>query len=93
MLQRVRSRLRSKLFEPVIALVFFLLLVSPSSLHAQKSEEFDNYKLRFDGLWFYSNPTGSITGKGETVPVDFQRDLGFSFLFHILGKTRLEIHP
>jgi hypothetical protein len=48
------------------------------AVRASGQEEFDQYKLRLVGYWFYSNPTGTIQGHADTVPVDFQRDLGFS---------------
>lgn len=55
-----------------------VILVLPACLQAQKSEDFDQYKLRLDTYWFYSNPSGSIQGSSDAVPVDFQKDLGFS---------------
>jgi hypothetical protein len=55
-----------------------LLLLSPAILHAQQSEEFDKYKIRFDAFWFYSQPTGTVQGHADSVPVDFHRDLGFN---------------
>jgi len=53
-------------------------LSSVFAVRASAQEEFDQYKLRLVGYWFYSNPTGTIQGHADTVPVDFQRDLGFS---------------
>ena len=47
-------------------------------LRAQKHEDFDQYRLRLSGGWFYSTPSGTIQGEGDTVPVDFQKDLGFN---------------
>jgi hypothetical protein len=64
---------------PLLAFVTFItLLALPVAARAQASEEFDNYKVRLDTFWFYSYPTGTILGEGDTVPVDFQRDLGFN---------------
>jgi hypothetical protein len=56
----------------------FLLLVVPVALRAQESEEFDQYKLRIGGFWFYSQPTGTIQGHPDQYPVNFQEDLGLS---------------
>jgi len=53
-------------------------LSSVFAVRASAQEEFDQYKLRLVGYWFCSNPTGTIQGHADTVPVDFQRDLGFS---------------
>ena len=58
--------------------LMLLLLLSPAILHAQQSEEFDKYKIRFDAFWFYSQPTGTVQGHADSVPVDFHRDLGFN---------------
>ncbi|MGB7727686.1 MAG: hypothetical protein WBL50_06615 [Candidatus Acidiferrum sp.] len=55
-----------------------LFLVVPVALRAQESEEFDQYKLRIGGFWFYSQPTGTIQGHADQYPVNFQKDLGFS---------------
>ncbi len=55
-----------------------LLLAVPAALRAQESDEFDQYKLRIGGFWFYSQPTGTIQGHADQYPVNFQRDLGFS---------------
>ena len=60
-------------------IAFLLLLGLPITLRAQQQhEDFDNYKLRLSASWVYSNPSGYIQGVSDTVPVDFQRDLGFS---------------
>lgn len=55
-----------------------LLMVLPAALRAQESEEFDQYKLRIGGFWFYSQPTGTVQGHVDQYPVNFQTDLGFS---------------
>lgn len=54
------------------------LAVFPANVRAQQSDELDQYKLRFDTFWFYSNPSGSIQGSTDQVPVDFEKDLGFN---------------
>jgi len=73
-----REHLMSKSARSFVLLAFLLLLALPVALRAQESEEFDRYKIKFDLYWFYSTPTGTVQGHGETVPVDFHRDLGFS---------------
>ena len=87
MSRNVGNYLVFKLLAPAMLLAVLSLLAFPASLRAQKSEEFDNYKLRIDTLWFYSNPSGSITGKGETVPIDFHKDLGFNSYSTFTGKV------
>lgn len=56
------------------------VLASVSTMFAVRAsgqEEFDNYKLRLGGFWFYSSPTGTIQGHADSAPVNFQTDLGF----------------
>lgn len=72
------SRLLSKSLRIAIPVVILLLTGLPSALRAQKHEDFDQYKLRLDGEWFYSTPSGTIQGQGDQVPIDFQKDLGFN---------------
>jgi hypothetical protein len=70
------------LFSRVLSGMFFLglilLLAFPAVLRAQQHEDFDQYKLQITGSWFYSNPSGTLQGQSDTVPVDFQKDLGFN---------------
>jgi hypothetical protein len=60
-----------------ISIACLVFLVLPTTIHAQQ-EDFDQYKLRLDTYWFYSNPGGSVQGNSDEVPVDFQKDLGFN---------------
>jgi hypothetical protein len=72
------SRSLSNSLRRAIPAVLFLLLGFAPAIHAQKHEDFDQYRLKLDGIWFYSTPSGTIQGQGDTVPVDFQKDLGFN---------------
>jgi hypothetical protein len=54
---------------------------------ASGQEEFDQYKIRFDAGWFYSNPSGTVRAQGDTVPVDLVRDLNFSSYSTFAGKV------
>lgn len=68
-------------FQPVIvlaAVAMCLALLYPSILRSQTRDEFDEYKIRLQGAWFYSYPSGSVKGSADQVPVDFQKDLGFN---------------
>ena len=69
------------------ALVILIFIVAVPALRAQQSDEFDDYKLRLDTFWFYSNPTGTIQGSSDTVPVDIQKDLGFNSYSTFSGKV------
>ena len=64
--------------------LFFAL----TSLQAQQSEEFDQYKVRIDTFWFHSNPSGTIHGSGGTdIPINFHSDLGFDTYPTFAGKV------
>ena len=52
-----RAALPVSKFHCLLMLLALLgLLALPSGARAQSSEEHDNYKLKIDGFWFYSNP-------------------------------------
>ena len=68
-----------------LLLVFFLsCIVVP--LHGQETEEFDSYKIRVSGFWFYSNPSGDIQGSTERGTIDLNKDLGFNSYSTFSGK-------
>jgi hypothetical protein len=70
-----------------ITLVILALTAAVPTLKAQQAEEFDDYKIRFNADWFYSNPTGSIKAQSDTVPVDLHGDLNFSSYSTFAGKA------
>jgi len=78
MSSEARNRPLLKSFRTATFVFSFLLLALPVRLRAQQSSDFDEYKLRLDTYWFYSNPGGSVQGSSDEVPVDFQKDLGFN---------------
>lgn len=68
-----------------LLLAFFLsCIVVP--LHGQETEEFDSYKIRVSGFWFYSNPSGDIQGSTERGTIDLNKDLGFNSYSTFSGK-------
>lgn len=67
-------------------LVLVLGLAVIPAVSAQGSEEFDSYKLRLQGFWVYSSPSGSFQGSSDTVPVDLQKDLSFGSYSTAFGK-------
>ena len=85
----VRQRRESRAILKLIPLVLFLLtfLLSPAAARAQKSDEFDEYKIRFDAGWFYSYPSGTIRAQGDTYPVDLTKDLNFNNYSTFSGKV------
>jgi hypothetical protein len=62
------------------AMTVFTILIAVPRLHAadNDNEDFDSYKIRIDGFWFYSNPSGNIQGSSENGTIDLQKDLGFN---------------
>jgi hypothetical protein len=68
-------------------ILFLLLLGIAPRLMAQQSEEFDQYKIRLQTYWFYSQPTGTVQGHADQVPVDFQSDLHFNTYSTFSGKV------
>ena len=79
------TRCPSKSLRRTISAALFLLFLCLPAVHAQKHEDFDQYRLRLQGGWFYSTPSGTIQGQGDTVPVDFQKDLGFNSYSTFIG--------
>jgi hypothetical protein len=67
-------------------LIPILLLTCALGLRAQDNEEFDSYKVRIEGFWFYSNPTGDIQGSRENGTIDLSKDLGFNSYSTFSGK-------
>jgi len=60
-------------------LAIFTVIVAVPLLHAgDDSDAYDVYKLRVDGFWFYSNPSGNFQGSGSTDQIDINHDLGFN---------------
>ncbi|HME31355.1 MAG TPA: hypothetical protein VKG65_01250 [Terriglobales bacterium] len=64
-----------------------LIAAAAPALHAADDpNDFDSYKVRIYGFWFYSNPTGTIQGSTETGRIDLQKDLGFNNYSTFAGK-------
>ncbi|MGB9421897.1 MAG: hypothetical protein WBQ61_12775 [Candidatus Acidiferrum sp.] len=75
-----RSCIRGSLALATLVFVLFVPILKG------QSEDFDQYKIRLDGAWFYSKPTGSIRAEADTVPIDFTTDLNFSNYSTFAGK-------
>jgi hypothetical protein len=63
-----------------LALALLSLVTAVPQAHAgdQDKEDWDAYKLRFDLFWFYSQPSGSFTSKGNLGFFDLQKDVNFN---------------
>lgn len=62
------------------------LLFGPKLL-AQSTEEFDSYKLRLEGYWVYSYPTGTFQGAADSGSIDLTKDLHFGSYSTFAGKV------
>jgi len=62
-------------------------MVAVPTLFAQNSEEFDSYKLRLEGFWVYSTPTGSFQGSSDVKAIDLTADLHFGSYSTFVGKV------
>jgi hypothetical protein len=73
----------------IIALALLVLFAAPAYAgdKDKDKEDWDAYKLRFDLFWFYSEPSGSFTSKGNTGFFDLQADIGFNSYSTFTGKV------
>lgn len=63
----------------VAAFAILAFMAASIPLHAaDNDDEFDSYKLRIDGFWFYSNPSGDFQASGPSTPIDLNADLHFN---------------
>jgi hypothetical protein len=60
-----------------LSLIVFLIIAGPF-LHGAEGEDLDAHTLRFDGFWFYSQPSGSFHGTGSQGRLDLQKDIDLS---------------
>ena len=61
--------------------LLLILLLSAStvpSLRAQSDTDFDEYKVRISGFWFYSNPSGTIEDATTGDIINLHKDIGFN---------------
>ena len=72
----IRNRLRTALS----GMVLFAGVTTAAFSQVADKEDFDNYHLRIDTAWYYSDPSGSIHGTANTDngSIDLQKDLGFT---------------
>jgi hypothetical protein len=68
-------------------LVLLALLGLSPSLRAGGDEEWDSYKVKISGFWFYSSPSGNVQGSSNNGVVDLQTDLSFNNYSTFSGKV------
>jgi hypothetical protein len=73
-----------KLLMVILCLLF--LAVAVPELQAQSTNEFDSYKVRLEGYWIYSNPSGSVQGSADSGAIDLKGTLGFKSYSTFSGK-------
>lgn len=74
----MHARLRLRNTGLLAVLAVFTVLAAAPLLHAgDDSDDYDSYKLRVDGFWFYSTPSGNFQGSGSTDQIDINKDLSF----------------
>jgi hypothetical protein len=74
--------------------VLILLAAAPTARAATgDDDEYDSYKIRFDLLWVYSQPTGNFQSQsnfaalGRSGSLDVDKDVGFNSYSTFLGKA------
>ena len=66
--------------------ILLLALISAPAIHAQNDDDFDAYKVRISGFWFYSNPSGHFDASDGSDQIDLQKDVGFDSYSTLTGK-------
>jgi len=54
-----------------------LFAIAPPETFAENGQDLGAYKLRIDGLWWFSHPTGNFYGKDDEGSFNVNRDFGF----------------
>ena len=78
-----RGKLRAGLG---LALLLFVSLVAIAPLYGQTDTDFDEYKVRIDSFWFYSNPTGTLHDATSGDIISLHKDFGFGSYSTFAGK-------
>jgi hypothetical protein len=72
----------------LLAVMSLVVAFGAPAMHAADSDQdYDSYKIRIDGFWFYSDPSGTVQGSTETGSIDLQKDFGFNSYSTLTGKV------
>lgn len=82
-----RRKLNTVWSTVLAGMALFAFFTTASFSQMSDTKDFDNYKLRIDAGWYYTNPTGSIHGATDSGSVDLQKDLGFNSYPTFSGKV------
>jgi len=69
-----------------MAVTMVMAAITVPLLHAQKDNDFDAYKIRIDGFWFYSNPTGTLQDATTGDIINLHKDFSFGSYSTFAGK-------
>jgi hypothetical protein len=53
------------------------MAAAPAAHAGEEHDEYNSYKIRFEGFWFYSKPTGHFSSQGDSGLLDLSQDIGF----------------
>lgn len=81
---RLSSILSATRLAGSLCLVSFCVI--PPQVQAQSGEEFDSYRIRLEGFWLYSTPSGTFQGAADSGAVDLTQDLHFNDYSTFAGK-------
>ena len=78
-----------KLQTALSGMVFFAGVTTAALSQVADKEDFDNYHLRIDTGWYYSDSSGTLHGSASTdnASIDFNWDLGFNSYSTFSGKA------
>jgi len=71
--------------------VLFTVAAAPA-LHAQRDDEFDSYRVRLEGFWVYSTPSGTLQGSADSGTIDLTKDFELQHILNLLREAGLEVH-
>jgi hypothetical protein len=83
---RARNLARQGLRSARLLLGLLSLCLTTILPKVQAQEEFDSYRLRLEGFWVYSTPSGTFQGVADSGAVDLTRDLNFNEYSTFAGK-------
>lgn len=69
-----------------IAVMMVVTAIAVPWLHAQSDQDFDEYKVRIGGFWFYSNPTGTLQDATSGDIINLHKDFAFGSYSTFAGK-------
>jgi hypothetical protein len=71
----------------IVLVILLIFALTPLPLHAgQSGEAFDSYKIRVQGYWFYTNPSGHFQSSNSLDSIDLRKDIGFHSHSTFYGK-------